>query len=90
MHISVALALEYEAVGRCEASKLGVPGQIIDDIVDMLCKVCRHHAIRFRLRPELADPDDEFVLGLAFIARCDFIVTITSAIFGQPKGSVSG
>ena len=27
------------------------------------------------MRPELADPDDEFVLELAFIARCDFIVT---------------
>jgi predicted nucleic acid-binding protein len=27
------------------------------------------------LGPELPDPDDEFVLELAFVARCDFIVT---------------
>ena len=27
------------------------------------------------MRPELSDPDDEFVLELAFAARCDFIVT---------------
>lgn len=31
--------------------------------------------IHFRLRPELSDPDDEFVLELAVVARCDFIVT---------------
>ncbi len=35
----------------------------------------RHHAIHFRLRPELSDPDDEFLLELAVVSRCDFIVT---------------
>ena len=47
----------------------------IDDIVDVLCRTSRHHAVRFRLRPEAPDADDEFVLELAFVARCDFIVT---------------
>jgi putative PIN family toxin of toxin-antitoxin system len=75
LNISVALALEYEAVGKREARKLGIPDSAIDDIVDMLCRTSRHHAVRFRLRPEAPDPDDEFVLELAFIARCDFIVT---------------
>ena len=41
----------------------------------MLCETSRHHAIHFRLRPELSDPDDEFMLELAFVVRCDFIVT---------------
>jgi predicted nucleic acid-binding protein len=62
MHLSVALALEYEAVGKREAAKLGIPDFAVDDIVDMLCQTSQHHAIHFRLRPELADPDDEFVL----------------------------
>ena len=75
MNISVALALEYEAVGKREAQKLGIPDSAIDDIVDVLCERSQHHAIHFRLRPELSDPDDEFVLELAFVARCDFIVT---------------
>jgi putative PIN family toxin of toxin-antitoxin system len=75
LNISVALALEYEAVGKREAQKLGIPDSAIDDIVDMLCETSQHHAIHFRLRPELSDPDDEFVLELAFVARCDFIVT---------------
>jgi putative PIN family toxin of toxin-antitoxin system len=75
LNMSVALALEYEAIGKREANKLGIPDSAIDDIVDMLCKRSPHHAIHFRLRPELPDPDDEFVLELAFAARCDFIVT---------------
>ena len=74
LNLSVALALEYEAVGKREAGKLGIPVSAIDDIVDALCRVSRHHAVRFRLRPEAPDPDDEFVLELAFVARCDFIV----------------
>lgn len=41
----------------------------------MLCGTSRHHGVHFRLRPEAVDPDDEFVLELAFAARCDFIVT---------------
>jgi putative PIN family toxin of toxin-antitoxin system len=75
LNMSVALALEYEAIGKREADKLGIPDSAVDDIVDMLCRTSRHHAIHFRLRPELSDPDDEFLLELAFVARCDFIVT---------------
>jgi predicted nucleic acid-binding protein len=68
LNMSVAPALEYEAVGKREASKLRIPDLAIDDIVDMLRKKSRHHAIHFRLRPELSDPDDEFVVELAFVA----------------------
>lgn len=75
LNLSVALALEYEATGKREGAKVGIPVSAIDDIVDMLCRVSRHHAVHFRLRPELSDPDDESVLELAFVSRCDFIVT---------------
>jgi putative PIN family toxin of toxin-antitoxin system len=75
LNMSVALALEYEAIGKREANKLGIPDSAIDDIVDVLCERSRHHAAPFRLRPVLPDPDDEFVLELAFVAHCDFIVT---------------
>src|ERR1700681_711447 len=66
LNMSVALALEYEAVGKREAQKLGIPNSVINDIVDVLCQKSQHHAVHFRLRPELFDPDDEFVLELAF------------------------
>ena len=75
LNMSVALALEYEAIGKREASALGIPEFVIDDIVDTLCASSRHHVVHFRLRPALPDPDDEFVLELGFVARCDFIVT---------------
>jgi predicted nucleic acid-binding protein len=36
LNISVALALEYEAIGKREAEKLGIPGWAIDDIVNVV------------------------------------------------------
>lgn len=48
IHISATLALEYEATGKREAGRLGIPAAAIDDIVDMLCRTSRHHAIHFR------------------------------------------
>lgn len=75
LNISVTLALEYEAIGKREGSRLGISESAIDDIVDTLCKISRHHSVHFRLRPELSDANDDFVLELAFAARCDFIVT---------------
>jgi predicted nucleic acid-binding protein len=71
----LALVLEYEAVGRREANRLGIPNSAIDDIVDMLGHTSRHQAIHFRLLPEPADPDDEFVLELALTAQGDFVIT---------------
>jgi predicted nucleic acid-binding protein len=73
--MSAALALEYESVAKREAGRLGIPASAVDNIVDLLCDVSRHHAIYFRMRPELTDPDDDFVLELAVVAGCEFIVT---------------
>lgn len=36
----------------------------IAGFVDMLCSVSRHHAVHFRLRPQLPDPNGEFLLEL--------------------------
>ena len=41
----------------------------------MFCRVGSQHGIRFRLRPSLQDPDDEFVLELAAASQADFLVT---------------
>ena len=40
-------------VGKREPNKLGIPGSAIDDIVDTLCGIGRHHTVRFRLRSEI-------------------------------------
>ncbi len=66
-------SLEYEAIGKREAIKLGIPDSAT---ISWTCCARGAGIMRsFQLRPELFDPDDEFVLELAFVARCDFIVT---------------
>jgi putative PIN family toxin of toxin-antitoxin system len=73
--VSVALILEYEAVAMREADQLGLTDRIVESIVDMFCRVGSRHAIRFRLRPALRDPGDDFILELAVASHADFIVT---------------
>jgi len=73
--ISVALILEYEEVANREAGRLGLPNWAVESIVDMFCRFGARQNIRFRLRPALTDPDDEFLLELAVASQADFIVT---------------
>ncbi|MCU1236813.1 MAG: putative toxin-antitoxin system toxin component, family [Candidatus Solibacter sp.] len=73
--ISVALILEYEEVGKREAARLGLGEWVVDTILDMFCSVGSRHAIRFRIRPALPDPDDEFLLDLAVASQADFLIT---------------
>jgi predicted nucleic acid-binding protein len=47
----------------------------------MFCRVGSQHAIRFRLRPVLSDPDDEFLLELAVASQAGFIVTYNIQYF---------
>ncbi len=73
--VSVALVFEYEEIAKREAAKLGIPEWVIESILDMFCRVGSRHTIRFRIRPSLPDPDDEFLLELAAASQADFLVT---------------
>ncbi len=73
--MSTALLLEYEAVARREARHLWAHPERIEDVLDYLAVSGREHAIRFRGRPLLNDPDDDFVLELAVAANVRYIVT---------------
>jgi len=73
--ISVALLLEYEAVGKREAQRLKVRESAIDAMIRAFCFVGRETDIHFQLRPVLPDPSDEFILELAVAGRADAIVT---------------
>lgn len=85
MHISNALAIEYEDVLSRYKDELGLSETDINDLIDAFCalSVC-HNEIYFRWRPELPDAGDEFILDLAVVARCDYIVTFNLKDF---KGS---
>lgn len=73
--ISVPLILEYEAVGKREAERLGIPASTVDAIVRAFCFIGRETSVHFRVRPFLPDPGDEFLLELAVAGAADAIVT---------------
>lgn len=47
----------------------------IEDVLDYLSANGQEHAISFRWRPCLSDPDDDFILELAVAANARYIVT---------------
>jgi putative PIN family toxin of toxin-antitoxin system len=81
MVVSVALLLQYEAVARREAVPLHATLEETDKFIDYLCAASEHQAIYFAWRPQLTDPDDEFVLELAVAAGASHIVTFNQSDF---------
>ena len=81
LHLSVPLALEYEAVLTRQREELGLSQQDVADVVEALCALAVPHRIYFLWRPYLHDAGDEHVLELAVAARCDYIVTFNRRDF---------
>lgn len=82
--ISVALALEYEAV-MTRAEHLAVAGMSVLDIEELLdgfVAVAEHVRSSFLWRPMLRDADDDMVLETAVNGRADGIVTFNRRDFG--------
>lgn len=73
--LSVPLVLEYESVLREHAGQVGLGARDVSELLDYLCSIAQRHVVFFLWRPQLRDPDDEFVLELAVAAGCDAIVT---------------
>jgi len=75
LHLSTALLLEYEEVSRREAQHFWLHPDRIEDVLDFLAASGQEHAVSFRWRPFLRDPDDDFILELAVEAHVRYIVT---------------
>lgn len=75
--ISVPLVLEYEAVlTRPEHLRVsGFTAQEAVKIVKAFCKNGEPVHLSHRMRPQLRDPNDEFVLETAFHGKAEAIVT---------------
>lgn len=73
--LTAALVLEYEAVCMKSLDALGLAADDVTTLLDYLCHVGKLAAIRFRLRPSVADPGDEFVLEAAVATGSEWIVT---------------
>jgi putative PIN family toxin of toxin-antitoxin system len=81
--ISVALALEYEAV-LMRPEHLAVSGFDASEAMKIVRAFCTHGEpvhIAHRLRPQLVDPDDEFILETAYHGNADCIVTFNRRDF---------
>lgn len=89
--LSVALALEYEAVlKRPEqlAASRGTREQI-DTLLDALVAVARPVYRRFYWRPLLRDANDELVLEIALCGGADLLVTFNRRDF-EPASAAWG
>jgi putative PIN family toxin of toxin-antitoxin system len=85
--VSVPLVLEYEAVlTRPEHLRAsGFTAQEAVKIVKAFCRMGEPIHLAFRLRPQLRDPNDEFVLETAFHGNADVIVSFNRRDFEPAK-----
>ena len=82
--VSVALALEYEAICLDPKQRIasGLDESEVRAFISALCAVARPVAPRFLWRPQLSDPTDEMVLEAAINGRADGLVTFNQRDFG--------
>ena len=73
--LTAALVLEYEATCMKSLPALNLTADDVKGMLDYLCQVGKLAAIRFQVRPSVADPDDELVLEAAIAAGSEWIVT---------------
>jgi len=73
--LTAALVLEYEAVCMRSLDVLGLTADDVREFLDYFCRVGKLAAVRFRMRPSVADPDDELVLEAAIATESEWIVT---------------
>ena len=83
--LSVALALEYEAVCRDPVQRIasGLSEEEVSTVVSALCAVCEPVDARYLWRPRLRDPADEMVLETAVNGRADALVTLNRRDFAS-------
>lgn len=86
--VSVALALEYEAVcGRAEHRLAAELNQAeVNVFVDAIVAISEPVPMHFLWRPQLRDPADEMVLETAINGEADALVTFNARDFGDAPG----
>jgi predicted nucleic acid-binding protein len=73
--LTAALVLEYEATCMKSLPALNLTADDVKELLDYFCHMGKLAAIRIRVRPSVADPDDELVLEAAIASGSEWIVT---------------
>jgi len=83
--LSVALALEYEAVCQRAERRVaaGLTERQVDTFVSALIAMAEPVKSHFLWRPQLRDPTDEMVLEAAVNGRADALVTFNLRDYGD-------
>jgi predicted nucleic acid-binding protein len=84
-NITVAVALEYEAVLKRNCRAFGLTEGDIDDILDGLFSRAGLHRLYFLWRPVAADPNDDFVMEAAIASHSDFLITFNKRDFPESR-----
>jgi putative PIN family toxin of toxin-antitoxin system len=88
LFVSVALALEYEAVcGRLEHRlAAGLSEDEVNVFIDAIVALAEPVTMHFLWRPQLRDPCDEMVLETAINSEANALVTFNAKHFGEVPG----
>jgi putative PIN family toxin of toxin-antitoxin system len=70
-HVSVPLVAEYESV--LKRGNLALTNEQIDEVLDFFCAMACQHEVFYLWRPQLHDPDDDFILELAVTAQASVV-----------------
>src|SRR5579875_1348066 len=73
--LTAALVLEYEAVCMRSLEALGLTADDVRELLDYFCRVGKLAAIRYGVRPSVADPNEELVLEAAIATGSDWIIS---------------
>lgn len=89
--LTAALVLEYEATCMKRLPALNLTTDDVKDLLDYFCQVRKLSAVRFEVRPSVADPDDELVLEAAIASGSEWIASLTTLEIWRlgPYGTVS-
>ncbi len=86
--VSVALALEYEAV--CSRLEHRLAADLSEDevnvLIDAISALAQPVRMHFLWRPQLSDPCDEMVLATAINGKAEALVTFNAKDFGGAPG----
>ena len=88
-NITVAVALEYEAVLKRERPAFGLSDEDIDLLLDTVYAQAGFHRQYFLWRPAMKDPDDVWFSKRLSPAGATSSSHLTNAIFGELSNSAS-